>query len=207
MDTTKKLALEALSAAANYIDTLGGDSKSLRIKIAALSTPAAADAPEPVAPTDAWCDAIADAHRWDTTIGRRAMIRAAIAASQPAPVAPFLARDAAELIGISVPDLSAALVALGMPERSQGMVIEPLEALAVSRKLAAPVEAQAVPEGEVPFDVWQERVACARVADAFAHESGPGPGRFAGNVISSRILQRTKGRVAAAPTPSKGEAE
>lgn len=51
---------------------------------------ASASTPDPVAPTDAWRDSIADAHRWDTTVGRRSMIRAALAASQPAPEQSFV---------------------------------------------------------------------------------------------------------------------
>lgn len=63
---------------------------------------------------------------------------------------------------------------------------------------AAPSE----PVAEVPHVVWEERVACARVADQFAHEEGPGPHRYAGNVISARILARTKSRVAT-PAPAQ----
>lgn len=48
--------------------------------------------------------------------------------------------------------------------------------------------------GSVPYDVWQERVSCARMCDQFAHEEGPGERRYSGNVMSARILGRTAGQ-------------
>lgn len=81
-------------------------------------------------------------------------------AKQAAPQAepkgmPFLARDVAELLGIGVPELSAALVALGFPQRSQGMTIEPLEALAVYRAQAPAVTHEPLTDEE-KGDRWRE---------------------------------------------------
>lgn len=50
----------------------------------------------------------------------------------------FLARDVAALLGVSVPELSAALVSVGLPERSQGMEIDPEEAMAAACVLPRP---------------------------------------------------------------------
>lgn len=94
-----------------------------------------------------------DDRRHDTEDGRAqkalTAVYSAIYAAQPnvqPKGTPFLARDVAELLGIGVPELSAALVSLGFPQRSQGMTIEPLEALAVCRN-----QAPAVPHGPEPL--------------------------------------------------------
>ncbi len=51
---------------------------------------------------------------------------------------PFLARDVAQLLGVSVAELSSALVRAGLPPRSQGMAIDPEEALVAACALKQP---------------------------------------------------------------------
>jgi len=78
------------------------------------------------------------------------------AADQPAAqaVAPVLVRDVAEVLRVSVADVSAALVAAGRLPRSTNMAISGEELLAVAAALAAApaVAPQADPQRLTPFD-------------------------------------------------------
>lgn len=115
-----------------------------------VATPLAAPVQEPVAITErmafAFHNAITDgALGTDDLMDIMRGLEAAFAhittppAAQPAPV---LVRDAAEVLGCNVSDVSAALVRLGYPPRSTNMAIsgEELLAFAAEIKAAAPVQ-------------------------------------------------------------------
>ena len=83
---------------------------------------------------------VADAKRW------AAVSPAAHEAekAQAAPVPVVFVRDIAELLGVTVPDVSAALVALGHHPRSTNMAIGGEEAVSVARHIRAAAQAAPV---------------------------------------------------------------
>lgn len=153
-----------------------------------------ASVPKPVALTDAWCDSIADAHRWDTTVGRREMIRAALAASQPAPVGDV------RILQDRLKRLRSFIDSIKRLEDDE-ITIRAAEVMEADERASvlspAPVEAQAVPEAwAVYWGLPPTRKNSVHFEKASADEA------------AARIKSGTEVRplYAAAPAPSKGEA-
>lgn len=83
-------------------------------------------------------------------------LRGIDSSTQPAQQEPVLVRDAAEVLGVSVPEVSAALVKLGQWPRSTNMAISGEELLAVAAALMADQTAQ---------PPQQEPVACKTLCE------------------------------------------
>lgn len=98
---------------------------------------------------------------------------AAHEAEKAAPVPPVLMRDVAELLGVTVRDVSAALVALGYRQRSTNMAIGGEEAVSVARHIRAAAHAApvAVPrESDAQLMTFYQAADLHALIDAMEHQ-------------------------------------